>query len=104
MGSSYYAGLIEKYKSVIQQISGLYGYLSTTQSTVKQCQASMEETQIAGESMDQGKLNDVASAITELRNAFNTIVAECQTKITEYTALYQQALAEEKSKKTTEGA
>lgn len=98
MSSSYYEDLINRYKSVVQQISGLYGYLSSTESTVSSCKNSMKDNKIAGEAMDQGKLDDVSSAIESLRNAFNTIIAECQTKISENTIKYQEALAAEQLK------
>lgn len=104
--SSYYINLINKYKSVIQQISGLYEYLGTCTSTVEQCKTSMKDTQIAGDTLDQGKLDEITDAVGELRNAFNTIIVECKTKIDENEALYKKALEAEQAaaKKTAEQA
>lgn len=96
MSSAECLAMIEKYKSVIQQIGGLYDYLSTCNGLVEQCNSTMKDTQISGETMDHGKLEEISNAITTLRSAFDTIIAECQIKIEEYTALYYEALERER--------
>lgn len=97
MNSSYYLSLIQKYKKIITDVSSLYSYLDSSYGIVNSCIEKMEEITINGDSVDKGKLNNISTSLSELRNAFNTVIAECKSKIDTYEALYNAALLAERT-------
>lgn len=90
-----YMNMIKKYQKKIYEISSLYVYLENCTSDTNKCKEAISNTQIDGESIDKGKLDEILNTIDELRDVFNTIIAECNLKINEYTVLYQDALRKE---------
>lgn len=102
MSSSYYSGLIEKYKNVVSSVSSLYTYIGNASSNLGKCKSLISENKINGDSIDNGMLDNISSTLQSLTSSLNTVVAECKSKIDYYTELYYAALYAETHPTTPE--
>ena len=95
--SSYYSSILSQLRSVKAQVQGVMGYFDSCESTLNKSIGYIDEITINGEAIDQGKLGDVSSALKNAESDLQAIINECNAKIVEYTALYNQAVAREEA-------
>ena len=95
MSSSECQAMIDKYQGIKAKILGLFDYLSECSSSIIECEPYLNEVNIDGEPIDKGKLGELSSTINGFKDAFSTIVAECESLIQKYTAMKAEALRRE---------
>lgn len=94
--SSYYAEKIKEFETAKGQVASVKASIVGVRSAVDACVVHTNELIICGETIDKGLLSkNVPSELSSIDGNLSDIIAECNQKIAEYTALYQQALAEE---------
>lgn len=95
MGSAYYLDLKNKYQNVKQQIQSVLPSFDTCESVIRSASVNLEKIIFDGKSFDDGKLSQDLVKVSGVRENLNSIIQECNNKITEYDNLYQQALSME---------
>lgn len=95
MSSSECQAMIDKYKGIKAQILGLFDYLGECSSSITECKPYLNEVNIDDEPVDKGKLDEWSSVVNGFKDAFSTIVAECESLIQKYTAMKAEALRRE---------
>lgn len=94
--STYYAGKIAEFETVKANVSGLFGSLDSCADAVSKASGYAKELVISGKTFDNGKCEQLSNSLSSVRGDLKSIVSECDTKIQEYTNLYNAAVAREK--------
>ena len=97
MSSSYYKDKLEKYKGYLGKVSGVSGKTSSSNESLSSSAKFVENIVINGESIDKGALKEIQSVLDSVDDAISAVKGEINRKISEYTGLYQKALAEEEA-------
>ena len=87
--------MIDMYESIKTQVIGLFGFLSDCDKTVSECKTYTDEIIIDDEPVDKGELTQLSLALEGFKKTFNTVIGECETMISKYTALKEEALKRE---------
>ncbi len=94
--SAVYKQKIDEFTNMKAQLSGLLGPIETCTSSVTKSKEYLENIVICGETIDKGVLSgNVGTTVNSISDLVNTLINECQTKINEYTDLYNAALKAE---------
>ena len=87
--------MIDMYESIRTQVLGLFGFLSECNKTVGECKTYTDEIIIDDEPVDKGELTQLSLALDGFKKTFNTVIGECESMISKYTALKAEALIRE---------
>lgn len=95
MDSTYYKNLIHKYENIINSVQSVLGYFSGCYDSMKMASGYMKELIINDDEFDNGKIDEENSKLQIVENDLRKIVVECKNKVSQCTALYNTAYAEE---------
>lgn len=102
--SSYYKGKIDEFVALGESLSALSDDITTCGTSVTKGVTYLGAIIICNEPIDKKVLgNNVAKTLDDISDTLKTLVAECNTKIEDYTDLYNDALKQEQRKKKKEG-
>lgn len=87
--------MIDMYESIKSQVLGLFGFLRDCSKNVEECKAYTDLIIIDDEPVDKGDLAELSLALEGFKEAFNTMVGECESMISMYAGLKAEALRRE---------
>ena len=94
--SSYYKEKIDEFVALGKKLSGLAEHITTCNTSVTHGIEYLGEIVICNEPIDKNVLGDnVGKTLGDIADALNTLISECNTKIEDYTDLYNAAVKEE---------
>lgn len=94
--SAFYKQKIDEFTNLKGQLSGLLGPVETCNTSLTKSRSYLDNIVICGEPIDKGVLaGNVGTAVNDLGDIIEKLISECQTKINEYTDLYNAALKAE---------
>ena len=94
--SSYYKGKIDEFVALGESLSALSDDITTCGTSVTKGVTYLGAIIICNEPIDKNVLGDnVGKTLGDIEDALNTLISECNTKIEDYTDLYNAAVKEE---------
>ena len=94
--SAYYKQKVDEFTNLKAQLSGLLGPVETCVGSITKSRSYLDNIVICGEPVDKGVLGgNVGTTVNDIGDLIETLISECQTKINEYTDLYDAALKAE---------
>ena len=87
--------MIDMYENIKKQILGLFSFLSDCAKTVDECKVYTDAIIIDDEPVDKGDLAQLTLALDGFKEAFNTVIGECESMISKYAGLKNEALKRE---------
>lgn len=103
MSSSEYKAKVDEFMALKAQLLGLSGVTDSSTSAVTKSREYLDEIIICGEPIDKGVLSGTITTLVEnIADTIDQLIRECQTKIDEYTDLYNAALKAEQEARERE--
>lgn len=94
--SAYYKQKIDEFTALKNQLTGLLAPIETCSSSVAKSRSYLDNIIICGNPIDKEVISGtIEPTVKNMSSIVQTLISECQTKINEYTDLYNKALKKE---------
>lgn len=87
----------KKYENIKNKVQNAIGYFDGCSSSILESASFLQDLIIDGKAFDDGKLSEDNSRLNDAKNNLQSIINECNEKISYYEKLYNEALNRERS-------